>query len=207
MKKLFIALLPVLFIFSCKKQDYVEPIIPSVDYKITDSMKLNSSYSTSDPSFYNNYNGKIYNNTEINITSNFAVDASGVTLQFQDKDATKGNTLAIKFIGKTLDNISGTYDLAGSSVVKFTQSQNFNGGTFSQNVLQAFLSGSLTINYSLSNDFMYGSITNAKHYIGVYVPYQTASAGVAQTLSHTSLLLANQSSRTYNIIFSFIKRG
>jgi hypothetical protein len=206
MKNILIVLSLALFIFSCKKAEYIEPIIPSVDYKVADTMKLNISYNTSDPTFYTNYNNKIYADAEINASSNFNVDTSGVTIFFKDNTASKGNTLTVKFVGKTLENVSGTYNLAGNNQVKYTHSQNFNGSTFAQNTFKPFESGSININYSLSNNFVYGTLTNAKHFVGVHIPYQAAGSGVAQTLSQANILLANQSVRTYNVIFNFIKR-
>ena len=206
MKNIFIVLLTVIFFTACNKTDIPEPIIPSAEYKINDSMALQSSYSISDPTFYNNYNNKTYNNTEINATANYSVDATGVTLQFQDNSATKGNSLSIKFLGKTTDNISGTYDLAGNSQIKYTQIQSFNGGTIVQAVPTPFISGSITINYSLSNSFVYGFIADAKHYFGIYVPYQTASSGITQSLAQVNTLQANQSTRKYNINFNYIKK-
>lgn len=206
MKKLLSVLFFITVIASCKKADYVEPIITSVDYKIADSMKLNASYATSDSSFYKNYNGKIYTDKEINVTSNYTVDNDGITLQFQDANAIKGNALAIKFAGKTLDNISGVYNLSANTNVKYTYYQKFYNGTFGMIVPKPFESGSLTINYSAANKFVYGFVTDAKIFIGAYVPYQSSTAGITQTVAQASTLLTNQSSRTYNIIFNFVKQ-
>jgi hypothetical protein len=206
MKNFIIVLSLALFIFSCKKAEYIEPIIPSVDYKVLDTMKLNSSYSTSDPTFYTNFNNKTFTDAEINTSSNFSVDTSGVSIFFKDNNANKGNTLTIKFVGKTLDNVSGTYSLAGNNQVKYTHSQNFNGSAFTQTTFKPFESGTININYSISNNFVYGTLTNAKHFVGVHIPYQSAGSGVTQTLSQANILLANQSVRTYNVIFNFIKK-
>ncbi len=206
MKNFIILFVSVLIFQSCKKNDTGDPIITSAEYKVEDTMKLSTTYSTSDPTFYNNYNNKGYSNTEINMISNFTVDADGISILFQDNNTTKGNTLVIKFLGKTLDNISGTYDLMGNSGVKYTHSQNFYGSTFLQSTLKQFESGQITINYSISNNALNGFVRDAKQFIGVYVPYQSSSKGITQTVSQGNILLSNQSFRKYNIVFNFIKK-
>ncbi len=200
----------ILFFMACKKEELVV-IVPNteISYSLADSIKIDSIYFNRfvyEPT-YSNLNRKVYSTSNNKTSMHYYASNDSVILKFVD--TTENNLthdLLVLIKNKTVNTISGTYDLTRSNICIVWSQQVKTNGTVSVYSCIQIVKGMLIVSYDVMTNTMSGRIVGLRYPFGIYLPYAFNQSS-DNVLGVSPYAENSGSTRNQEITFKNVKKG